>query len=181
MLDMEQLPPKVVRLPNLFAVAPVSEPVASIPRENLDDLKGLDIGPAKEWLNGYYFFNNVDGCISHITPSGGLSAMAINVFKSSFNNFRYINDDGKYKYLGDEWLKWNDRRTISEIVYDPSPNYIPGKYKYNRWHGWAITPIKGNVDLFVKDYMLDIICAGDDELLNWVCGWLAQMFQDPVA
>lgn len=53
----------------------------------------------------------------------------------------------------------------------------------NQWRGYAVTPspqrvTREDIDPFY-DYVLNIVCSGDDDTCHWVMSWLADMLQQP--
>ena len=74
------------------------------------------------------------------------------------------------------------------MVFDPSlePGYIAPKElgrrkdgRINLWNGWKIRPRPGDWSLIRDDYILDVICSGDEESYEYVLNWLANMFKHP--
>ena len=79
------------------------------------------------------------------------------------------------------WLKYVDKRSWDQFVFDPSYEFDPNvtrKGDFNRWPGFATKPKKGNCRRFLR-YMKYVICAGNKEHFRWLCAWVAQMIQDP--
>lgn len=96
--------------------------------------------------------------------------------------------DGKYKNLGDVWIKHPDRRSYHTVVFDPkaaprtavpSKSGPPGSQDFNLWPGIELKPSRtGSCDLF-KAHLKDVVCGGDERLYDWVLQWLAHIVQDP--
>ena len=79
------------------------------------------------------------------------------------------------------WLKYVDKRSWDQFVFDPSYEFDPNlmrKGDFNRWPGFATKPKKGNCWLFLR-FVKDIICAGNKKHYRWLLAWLAQIVQHP--
>lgn len=83
---------------------------------------------------------------------------------------------GKKKIkLTQYWLAHRERRQYSNLVFAPSME-VPGAY--NLWRGFAVEPIPGDCSKFLH-HLLYNACRGNEELYQWVLGWLASIFQTP--
>jgi hypothetical protein len=103
-------------------------------------------------------------------------------FRNYFENqlMVSITHDGKPKKMthADIWLGHPDRATYPAGV-GLFPNK-PARYcgYFNLWQGFAVEPKQGIWDSF-NGHLRHVICAGNDELYEWVLDWIADLFQDP--
>ncbi|WP_134681540.1 DUF5906 domain-containing protein [Paracoccus ravus] len=77
--------------------------------------------------------------------------------------------------LADTYLKDRNRKTFAGVVLDPEnewPDHL------NLWQGFAVEPNPGDWSLF-EDHVREVICAGDQELFDYVLGWMAWKIQNP--
>lgn len=103
-------------------------------------------------------------------------------FKSLLENRSEVSVDPNGRLVpkthADIFLAHENRRT-----YPSGMGLFPNKPKrymgyYNMWQGFTATPSPGNWDLF-KSHIKNIICAGDEDLFDWVMDWMADLYQDP--
>jgi Family of unknown function (DUF5906) len=108
-----------------------------------------------------------------------------------FEDFRglYLNhrvktgqdENGKPKYAqsADLWLRNRKRRQyIGGVVFDPSGRAVPTD-KLNLWRGFGVEPKPGGSWELLKDHLLKIVCAGSEELRDYVLNWSARLVQYP--
>ena len=96
--------------------------------------------------------------------------------------------DSKEKPYGkvDYWLKWSERNKFNSIAFVPvsglqEDDYDPLNLQsdvLNLYTGFAVTPVKGDVTILL-DYILKVICNGDEVLTDYVTKWIARMVQKP--
>jgi len=77
------------------------------------------------------------------------------------------------------WREWSQRRTHTDITYEPAEPEITEKGAYNVWPGWGVDSKKGDLRPFVK--LVDYLLAGDSTLKKWFWQWLAYPIQNPGA
>jgi Family of unknown function (DUF5906) len=89
-------------------------------------------------------------------------------------------DDGKTevtKTEADWWLSHKRRRQyLRGVVFDPT-NAAPPDY-WNLWSGFAVKPQAGNWSL-MRNHILEVLCAGNEEHSIYILNWTARMFQYP--
>lgn len=81
----------------------------------------------------------------------------------------------------DIWLADARRKDYGGIVMDPSKakEFMDrGDLMYNMWCGWTVEPAEGDWSLF-RDHIHKVICAGKDDLTEWVLDWMAYAVQKP--
>lgn len=85
------------------------------------------------------------------------------------------------------WLESPHRRHYPDgLDFDPSKppasQWMPGSATtiYNLWKGFPVMPCEGDVTPFLS-FMREIICAGDENVFDWVLGWCADMVQNPAS
>jgi hypothetical protein len=99
-------------------------------------------------------FHNKNYCLTSKSSSGKLSMEMVN--------------------LGTKWLKHPLRKDYEDVVFSPGLE-VPDSV-FNLWQGFAITPIKGNSDLFWQ-HLEQIICANDHESYLFARRWMAHAVQ----
>ena len=83
----------------------------------------------------------------------------------------------KEKPVSEVWLASEKRRTLKGV------NFFPGQKRevkgyYNIWSGWSTKPEQGNWLPF-QEYILEVVCNGNEEHYKWVLDWMADMYQNP--
>ncbi len=73
------------------------------------------------------------------------------------------------------WFAHSDRREYVGITCDPRGT--PDRY-FNLYKGRAVIPEPGDCSIY-KELVFEVICAGNQELGDYVWRWLAHMFQKP--
>lgn len=75
------------------------------------------------------------------------------------------------------WLEHPSRRYYDTVVFAPGKE-TPGSF--NLWKGFAFdaVPDRGSCELYLR-HVHDIVCAGDDELYEYVIRWMAWAVQHP--
>ena len=68
-----------------------------------------------------------------------------------------------------------DRRQYEGLTFAPKRD-VPGYY--NLWRGFAVPPRQGDCSKFLA-HLFDNVCQGNEDHLNWVLGWFAQLIQEP--
>lgn len=95
--------------------------------------------------------------------------------------FRYkgevIEEKKKPKLKFDIWLHAEERRNYIRMVFSPDGCK---DMEYNLWKGWPIAenPDKSGCKLFL-DHVREIICAGNEDLYDYLINWLADSIQNP--
>jgi|GEM_PF-2787339 len=86
-----------------------------------------------------------------------------------------------------EWLKWKGRRTYDRLEFMPDKNLaidlsdpysLPNTKVFNTYLGLVNSGAAGNWDT-IYQHMLEVWCQGNEEALDYVLNWLANMFQYP--
>lgn len=75
----------------------------------------------------------------------------------------------------DAWLASESRREFKGIIFAPE-QHIEGYF--NLWRGFAVKPLTGNCELFLK-HLRVVIAAGNEEHYLWMLAWLADAVQQP--
>lgn len=146
---------------------------------------GEDLSSPLDKLNKKYWAANDGGKFKIFHRAKDVSFKPPREYWSTKNPFDFkefyanqsIAVEDKLKPLGDTWLKWQGRRTVHGVVFDPSRNH---KGYLNLWTGWAITPKNkpGGWAMF-DDLLLNTIAAGDRAVYEYILNWCAHMFQYP--
>jgi hypothetical protein len=62
----------------------------------------------------------------------------------------------------------------------PNPNGAQGTPNYlNFWRGFDVNPSPAGSYRVFRDHLFTNVCAGDDSLFKYVCGWMAHIVQKP--
>ena len=97
------------------------------------------------------------------------------------------NSDKPNKPIGGlikRWMHWPLRKTYSGAYFKPELSYetgcfdLPDTPKLNMWRGYQFEPKQGKWALF-HEHIREVICAGDDEKLEYVLDWIAISVQQP--
>jgi hypothetical protein len=112
--------------------------------------------------------------IMNTAATTGIQLMTLGAFEQWHRN-RFIVRDGKRRPLAKHWLAHPQRRQYEGLTFSPGRS-LPGHY--NLWCGFAVEPKPGECTKFL-DHLKDNVCRGDDNLYQWVVGWLADIFQHP--
>lgn len=84
-----------------------------------------------------------------------------------------------------KWLNWAGRREYQGLCFSPGKQAPEGYY--NLWFGFRVEPLpyeradmlqRAGFDAFM-DHAKTNVCAGNDELFQWLMGYFAQMIQKP--
>lgn len=109
--------------------------------------------------------------------------------KSTFQDIqqRYCNkrvkigDDGKgndkFMPLGQWWIAHERRREYDRIVFQPNEEVEANLY--NMWRGFSYEPQPGHKHEAFLKHVLDNVCSGNEKLLKYVVGWMANAVQNP--
>ena len=81
-----------------------------------------------------------------------------------------------YKDKAQFWLYHKDRRQFHHIEYAPETKLPPNVR--NLWRGFAVTPEKGNCDLWLE-HVFTNICKGNQEKYDWLLRWMAWKLRHP--
>lgn len=88
---------------------------------------------------------------------------------------RFVQVGDKRVNLFEAWNRHPERGERKGIVFDPSGE---AEGYHNLWKGFAVQPAQGECDLYL-DHVLNVICAGNEDLANYVLSWLAHGVQRP--
>ncbi len=100
-----------------------------------------------------------------------LTFSSVQDFKNRFGN-SYIGE----KTLGNFWLKHPKRRQYERVVFAPNQD-TPGCY--NLWRGFAYEPNPSGICTGYLCHLHDNVACGDEELYQYLLGWLADGVQHP--
>ena len=76
----------------------------------------------------------------------------------------------------DLWYDSPRRREYKAIVFDPDRQ--DDQSYYNMYRGFDVEPKEGNWSL-MRNHIHDIISSGNNEIFNYIMGWMARIVQDP--
>ena len=74
------------------------------------------------------------------------------------------------------WLQHKCRAEFEEAKF--APGRLLPRHIFNLWHGWPVGWANGRPRKMLE-HMLHHMCDGDQEVLDWVLGWLAHAVQKP--
>lgn len=77
--------------------------------------------------------------------------------------------------LGKWWLENPEHRSYRTMVFSPGREVTNA---YNLWRGFAYDPRKGDCSLYLEHIRRNI-CNGDEQLYDYVIGWMARVVQQP--
>ncbi len=113
---------------------------------------------------GVFVFDEQDGNIL----AGGMSTAAFKQYYAG-REVSGVNIAGK-------WVKWEDRRTYSALIFDPSNKTTPGMY--NTWRGLVMQPKLGECGRILT-HIKDVWCSNNSAQFEYVVRWLALLMQRP--
>lgn len=88
-----------------------------------------------------------------------------------------LNDKEKPLSKSKAWLAHPKRRQyLGGVVFAPCGNMNADQF--NLWRGWGVTPTEGSWDL-IRNHIFDVICSGNNELFDYLLGWMALAVQQP--
>lgn len=99
--------------------------------------------------------------------------ISCNVFKYE----AYSNVKVGRKSVAKEWMDWEGRRTVNNIVYAPNEPRFTKDGNLNSWFPPPSTPKAGDLTLF--HYYMSEMMASDSKYLPWVTAWIAHHIQNP--
>ena len=73
------------------------------------------------------------------------------------------------------WLRDPDHARFRGVVCEPIEYDGPA---FNVWRGFRVAPKDGDASVF-EQYILDVLCGGDESLAHWVTMWIADAVQNP--
>ncbi len=109
----------------------------------------------------------------------GLDLMSVTAARSFYANWRDGEESGDVDEGGgsvfDRWLRHSRRKTYDGIEFAPGGGR---EGYYNLWRGFAVEPKEGDVSLYLE-FVLEVICSGDEERCEWLLNWMADVVQNP--
>lgn len=114
--------------------------------------------------------------------SAGSPFLQVDSFKTLLKKNKVLvglkkNNQPILKSHADIWLEHEDRRTYTDVIFDPS-EAEPGR-AFNFWRGFNVAPdLTTSCDLFLE-HLEQVICAGNQEYFCWLQAWLADIVQNP--
>ena len=95
------------------------------------------------------------------------NSVTIQTFKDMFENsptrLDWLRDPERMQYLGG-------------VIFDPSGKQYKGKL--NLWRGFSVSPKEGDWGV-LKTHIFEVIADSNQELYNYILGWLGTIFQRP--
>jgi hypothetical protein len=85
--------------------------------------------------------------------------------------------DPIFKSINPVPVYFNRARRYSDIQFAPAPAQV-GENTFNLFRGFSVEPQAGDCTV-LKEFIRDVICAGDQVVFDWVWMWLAHMVQRP--
>lgn len=131
---------------------------------------------AKRALNSEVVYVRSESAIAEIAPDK-LTKNRINLVScNTFKNELYLNRRAENRPVASNWLAWDERREVEEVV------YAPGKERFtngnlNCWFPSTSKPKKCDISLF-HEYMAGLM-ENAPEFLDWVTAWIAFHIQHP--
>lgn len=109
-----------------------------------------------------------------------LTRQSFEDFKNFYRNRPVkVGEDAKgnpiFKDAGTWWINHPLRRQFRNVVFAPNQE-VPDAY--NLWRGFSVVARPGDCSLFLA-HLKDNVCQGDDQLYDYLIGWMARMVQDP--
>ena len=89
-----------------------------------------------------------------------------------------VGDSEKWQSYADVWFRSPRRRAHTDVDFVPDAEAIVDD-KINRWKGWGVAPLAGDIAPWVA--FMDYLFAGDPDARKWIEQWLAYPLQYPGA
>ena len=153
---------------------------------------GQDVEVNASWveeMNERYMVVNEGGKTIVYRPTHDTVLERDYMESTTFEDFKkkYLNDlvkvgttnTGKpiLKTKASAWLSHPLRRQfIGGVVFAPGRELAADTL--NLWQGFTKEPVKGDWSR-LRDHILCVICCGDDELFEYLLGWMARTVQEP--
>ncbi len=109
------------------------------------------------------------------TEGNEIGFLSVSSFHQWYANQYVYRNDTKIP-LAKYWMSHPQRRQYEGIVFDPSRREVPRHF--NLWRGFSVEPRPGDCSKFLA-HIRDNVCRGNEDLDNWVVGWLADIVQRP--
>lgn len=142
-------------------------------------------------------FNKYHG----VVHSGGKTRIVRRVYSHVYRTFIYelssvrsmeeyyrnetTSSSGKAIQFFTVWMKWNQRRTYSRVIFEPTPGLfawnnaeLPNGDVFNFYLGLQIRPQSGRCERIIN-HIYEVWCDGNSVLFEYVLSWLARMVQKP--
>lgn len=117
--------------------------------------------------------------IVHRSKDSGIHIMGTQDFNTLMYNKVVTIPKTRRTTEADIWMGHVDRREcIRGMGFFPDEPLWHDGY-VNLWQGWGVEPKEGSWGMFDM-HIKDVICAGDEELYNFVLDWVADIIQDPM-
>jgi hypothetical protein len=101
--------------------------------------------------------------------------LQVTAFKQFFAN-KQVTVGRRLTSVAEYWMSHQQRRQFKGIEFAP----VGGrKDYYNLWQGLSVTPKPGSCQKFL-DHLKNNVAQGDQYKFNWIVGWFAQIFQQPM-
>jgi hypothetical protein len=100
--------------------------------------------------------------------------------RGDFENLHYADrqvwtEDGKPIPVAKQYLKWEPRTVVNELVYRPGEERIKVPLFYNAWKGMGVEPLAANTDLFTS-WIDD--CFATEVEREFILDWWAWQLQN---
>ena len=106
-------------------------------------------------------------------------------FNDSYGH-KFVSIGGKAKLLPELLWSLGAATRVQGLTFQPKGDFIVGTKqgdKINQWSGFEIEPWaepvhRDDIHPFIE-YLLDVVCSGNDLYLEWVLAWIADIFKHP--
>ena len=99
------------------------------------------------------------------------------LYANRFINVK-VGEDFQRKPLFDVWLKDANRPTAIGITIDPSGGrFVDGRL--NLWQGYGVAPDELSSWPLLRQHLVEVVCAGNEEHANYLLRWIAWSLQNP--
>ena len=146
----------------------------------------LELGAAsvvEEMNNEYAVCKLIGGgvAILHEEPGGGGVSFIDQRALALLHANRKVMSGGREITADKYWLGHPDRREYRRgVVFRPGQDAREGEY--NLWQGFAVREEEGEWGVgweIYHDHLRDNVCRGDEEVFQWLLGWMAHRVQKP--
>lgn len=99
-------------------------------------------------------------------------------FHEFHRNYRVVQGERTNVQASKIWADSAQRRSYNEVVFKPGRLLNGGRY--NLWRGFRHEPNEWGEWSMFRDHLWYNLAKGDQAIFDWVFGWFAQMFQNPM-
>lgn len=152
-------------------------PGETIPAKIQNDFYIPEQAVLEEFNRKYAIVHTNTTSILFEKPDGGYVLDTRQSLINFHENDCFLDSNGKPQNKARFWLKHPERRTFTNLVFDPAK---PGHYNsnYNIFSGYSVKPENKDCS-FYWSHVREVICSGNEKYYKYVRKWMASVLQKP--